>query len=104
MSICCVTWRGSSNCDIRGAEPDVEPHERLKERARARNVAFATTGRDGELSIQSGRIGRQWIFRFFCGFYFPRTFRLRWSPDHLKVTATIEQAALLGARCRVILR
>ncbi|MCX7700079.1 MAG: hypothetical protein N2039_04320, partial [Gemmataceae bacterium] len=35
-------------------------------------------------------------FRFFCEAYFPRTFHLAWSPDHLKVIARIEQAVLHG--------
>jgi len=35
-------------------------------------------------------------FRFFCEQYFPQTFHLPWSPDHLKVIAKIEQAVLEG--------
>ena len=35
-------------------------------------------------------------FRFFCEAYFPFTFHLAWSPDHLKVIAKIEQAVLEG--------
>jgi hypothetical protein len=35
-------------------------------------------------------------FRFFCEQYFPLTFSLPWSPDHLKVIAKIEQAVLRG--------
>ena len=35
-------------------------------------------------------------FRFFCEAYFPFTFHLAWSPDHLKVIAKIEQAVLHG--------
>ncbi len=33
---------------------------------------------------------------FFCEAYFPQTFHLAWSPDHLKVIAKIEQAVLHG--------
>jgi hypothetical protein len=35
-------------------------------------------------------------FRCFCDEYFPQTFHLAWSPDHLKVIAKIEQAVLEG--------
>ena len=35
-------------------------------------------------------------FRFFCETYFPDTFYLPWSDDHLKVIAKIEQAILRG--------
>ena len=35
-------------------------------------------------------------FRFFCEAYFPQTFSLPWSDDHLKVIAKIEQAVLRG--------
>jgi len=35
-------------------------------------------------------------FRFFCESYFPLTFHLNWSPDHLKVIGKIERAVLHG--------
>jgi hypothetical protein len=35
-------------------------------------------------------------FRAFCEAYFPRTFYLAWSPDHLKVIAKIEIAVIDG--------
>ncbi len=35
-------------------------------------------------------------FRGFCEQYFPQTFHLAWSPDHLAVIAKIEQAVLEG--------
>ncbi len=35
-------------------------------------------------------------FRLFCESYFPETFTLEWSPDHLKVIAKIETAVLTG--------
>ena len=35
-------------------------------------------------------------FRGFCEQYFPQTFHLAWSPDHLTVIAKIEQAVLEG--------
>ncbi|MEP0848350.1 MAG: phage terminase large subunit family protein [Phycisphaerae bacterium] len=74
-----------------------------KERAAQRNREIALLGRD----IATG----EWVhtprdpqrraraerdFQFFCEQYFPQTFHLPWSPDHLKVIAKIEQAVLEG--------
>ncbi len=81
-------------------EDDGDPYEKLKERARARNVALAIAGRDiGELPEvkdpeRKARAASD--FRFFCESYFPLTFHLAWSPDHLKVIERIEQAVLRG--------
>jgi hypothetical protein len=79
---------------------DGDPYERMKERARARNVALAIAGRDiGELPDVDS-VDRKTAaannFRYFCESYFPLTFHLPWSPDHLKVIARIEQAVLHG--------
>lgn len=35
-------------------------------------------------------------FQFFCDAYFPLTFHLAWSPDHLKIISKIEVAVLHG--------
>lgn len=81
-------------------EQEVDPYERLKERARARNVALALAGRDiGELPSVVDPARRQQAttnFRDFCEAYFPQTFHLPWSQDHLKVVRKIEQAVLHG--------
>ena len=81
-------------------EPDGDPYEKLKDRARARNVALAIAGRDiGDLpavvNIERKKQAAS-DFRFFCESYFPLTFHLPWSPDHLKVIGKIEQAVLRG--------
>jgi hypothetical protein len=81
-------------------EPEGDPYGKLKERARARNVAIALAGRDiGELPPvadpdRKARASRD--FRFFCESYFPLTFHLNWSDDHLKVINRIEQAVMSG--------
>jgi hypothetical protein len=81
-------------------DPQGDPYEKLKERARARNIALSLAGRDiGELPavVSPERKERAAAdFRFFCESYFPLTFHLPWSPDHLKVIAKIEQAVLHG--------
>src|SRR5262245_20845728 len=81
-------------------EPEGDPYEALKERARARNVALSLAGRDiGELPVVVNPQRKERAatdFRFFCESYFPLTFHLPWSPDHLKVIARIEEAVLRG--------
>jgi len=75
-------------------------YEAMKERAAQRNRELALLGRDiGELPpvVNPDRKARAATdFRFFCEQYFPQTFHLPWSPDHLKVIAKIEQAVLEG--------
>ncbi len=79
---------------------DADPYERMKESARARNAALALAGRDiGELSAvekpdRKERASRD--FQYFCESYFPLTFHLNWSPDHIKVINKIEQAVVHG--------
>lgn len=79
---------------------DVDPYERMKESARARNAALALAGRDiGELPAvenpdRKDRALRD--FQYFCESYFPLTFHLKWSPDHIKVIRKIEQAVVHG--------
>ena len=95
-----VAWLIQVRHTPRNDVPTEDPYERLKERARARNVALALAGRDiGELprpiDIDRRRLASR-DFRVFCDAYFPQTFSLPWSPDHLKVIAKIEQAVLQG--------
>jgi len=75
-------------------------YEAIKQRARARNIALSLEGRDiGELPAVVNPERKQRAerdFRFFCEQYFPLTFTLPWSADHLKVISKIEQAVLEG--------
>jgi hypothetical protein len=77
-----------------------DDYGQIKERARARNAASSQRGRDiGELPKvvkprRKKRADRD--FRYFCESYFPLTFSLGWSADHLKVIDRIEQAVLKG--------
>ena len=70
----------------------------MKERARLRNAMLSLSGRDiGDLppvADPAACPGRD--FRYFCETYFGQTFHLKWSDDHLKVIAKIEQAVLDG--------
>lgn len=75
-------------------------YETLKEQARARNAQLSLSGRDiGDLPAVVHPDRKQQAsrsLRLFCEQYFPQTFHLAWSPDHLKVIAKIEQAVLEG--------
>jgi len=81
-------------------ETDADPYETMKDRARARNAALSLAGRDiGELPAVVNPERKEKAatdFRFFCESYFPLTFHLAWSPDHVKVIRKIEQAVLHG--------
>jgi hypothetical protein len=75
-------------------------YEAMKERARLRNAMLSLSGRDiGDLPpvADAGRKEKAARdFRYFCEAYFPQTFHLKWSDDHLKVIGKIEQAVLEG--------
>ncbi|MGD8453647.1 MAG: phage terminase large subunit family protein [Phycisphaerae bacterium] len=78
-------------------------YEAHRERAAQRGREMALLGRDiagGEwvhppLNLER-RARAERDFRYFCEAYFPQTFHLPWSEDHLKVIAKIEQAVLEG--------
>ena len=84
-------------------KPVVDPakeYQAYKEKAAARARVSSEAGRDiGELppvanSQRKARAERD--FRYFCEAYFPLTFNLAWSPDHLKVITKVEEAVLHG--------
>ena len=77
-----------------------QTYEEKKAAVRNRNIALALAGRDiGELPEVMHpelKAACRRDFRMFCETYFPETFNLAWSPDHLKVIARIETAVLEG--------
>lgn len=81
-------------------DPPADPYAAVKERARARSAALSLAGRDiGDLPAVAKPERKALAaadFQFFCESYFPLTFHLAWSPDHLKVIRKIEQAVLHG--------
>lgn len=81
-------------------EKPVADYEAMKEAARARNAELSAIGRDiGDIPevIDPQRKTRAATdFQFFCETYFPETFCLPWSDDHLKVIAKTETAVLCG--------
>jgi hypothetical protein len=83
-------------------EPEKPPadYEAMKEAARARNAELSAIGRDiggiPEVVDPQRKARAREDFRFFCETYFPESFCLPWSDDHLKVIARIETAVLRG--------
>ncbi|MGB2824540.1 MAG: hypothetical protein WBF17_26430 [Phycisphaerae bacterium] len=75
-------------------------YEAIKEAARARNAELSAIGRDigaiPEVVDPQRKVRAETDFRFFCEAYFPQTFCLPWSDDHLKVIGKIELAVLRG--------
>jgi hypothetical protein len=71
-----------------------------KEAAAKTSRAQSLIGRDiaplPEIRDIERRLKAEQDFRFFCESYFPVTFNLPWSNDHLKVISRIEQAVLRG--------
>ncbi len=80
--------------------PEVRDYDGIREAARARNATLSKSGRDigplPEVADPARKKMCERDFRLFCESYFPETYALAWSPDHLKVIARIEQAVLLG--------
>lgn len=81
-------------------ETAVDPYTRVKEAARERAASIARSGRDiGPLPATADAEARDACrcdFRLFCEWYFPLTFNLAWSEDHLKVIGQIETSVLSG--------
>ncbi|OGV48559.1 MAG: hypothetical protein A2017_21195 [Lentisphaerae bacterium GWF2_44_16] len=84
----------------RRVETPPQNYEAMKEAARARNAEKSRTGRDigniPEVADPDRKKKCERSFRSFCENYFPETFSLEWSDDHLKVIVKIEQAVLHG--------
>lgn len=75
-------------------------YDKMKEQARARNAQAALCGRD---IAPLPKIGNPELremcrvnFQLYCETYFPETFPLAFSPDHLKAIKKIERAVLEG--------
>lgn len=81
-------------------EKPVADYEAMKEAARARNAELSAIGRDiGSIpAVQNPKrkADAENNFKNFCEAYFPETFCLPWSDDHLKVIRKIETAVLRG--------
>ena len=78
----------------------VDPYQAVKDRAQKRQREIALSSRDiGELPAvvdPERKAKAAGDFQFFCQTYFPESFYLPWSKDHLRVIAKIEQAIFRG--------
>jgi hypothetical protein len=83
-----------------GGTTPLSGYEALKERARARNAELSAAGRDignlPEVVDPERKVRALADFQVFAEEYFPHTFNLAWSPDHLKAIGRIEDAVLRG--------
>ena len=95
-----VAWLVQEHRRLSAEPGGLTGYDALRERARDRSMALSLSGRNiGELPAvadpeRKARTERD--FRFFCEQYFPQTFTLEWSDDHLKVIAKLEQAVMEG--------
>jgi len=95
-----VAWLAAVRHEPKPEPTEAEDYEAYRERKAKEARTLSVSGRDiGELPEvedreRKGRARRD--FRFFCEAYFPQTFHLTWSDDHLKVIAKIERAVLEG--------
>lgn len=76
------------------------PYERKKETERARNAEQSREGREigviPPVAKPRRKTAAKKSFRKFCECYFPQTFALAWSDDHLRVIGQIEQSVIKG--------
>ena len=83
----------------KGPEPGTPEYERHKDAAAARQATISRRGRDigaiPEVKDRGRREAARTCYRTFCT-YFPATFTLPWSRDHLRVIDRIEEVVLHG--------
>ena len=97
-----VAWLVTTRHEALAAsdEGGLTGYEAVKERARQRSILLSQSGRDigdlPEVADADRKANASTDFRMFCDVYFPQTFHLPWSDDHLKVIAKIERAVLEG--------
>jgi hypothetical protein len=79
----------------RPKKPLAETYERIKEASIERNREASRQSRDigpiPPVANPERRAEGEGSFRRWCEIYFPETFTLEWSPDHLRVIEMIEQ-------------
>ena len=95
-----VAWLASVRHERKPDPTEAEDYEAYRDRKAREARAISLSGRDigdlPEVDDAARKDRARGDFRFFCEAYFPQTFHLQWSADHLKVIAKIEQAVLDG--------
>ena len=80
--------------------PTARSYEERKEAERQRNAAQSLAGRDiaplPDVVNQERKTACEHNFQLFCETYFPDTYALEWSADHIKAIERIETAVLRG--------
>lgn len=81
-------------------ESTVRSYEERRDAERQRQAEQSLSGRDigplPEVGNPRRKTECERNFRLFCECYFPETFALEWSEDHIKVITKIETAVLFG--------
>lgn len=94
-----AAWLAWERHHPKAPEPP-QTYEEHKDRTARRGAELSAKGRDiGELPAVADpqrRLKAATDFQYFCEAYFPQSFHLEWSDDHLKVLRKIEQAVLHG--------
>jgi len=70
--------------------------ERMLARSKAMSASVRNIGEIPEVRDQARRARAERSLRAFAEAYFPQTFRLAWSEDHLRVLRRLEEAVLEG--------
>jgi len=95
-----VAWLAERQRAPKTPPAQLSAYEALKKRSAARNRSLAEAGRDiGAMPAVVNGVRREKAsgsFQAFCESYFPRTFHLAWSPDHLKAIEKVERSVLHG--------
>jgi hypothetical protein len=98
-----AAWLFHARQEMAGAGSTESGYEAHKDAVNARSRAASESSRDiaaegwvHEPKDVERKEECRTSFRLFCESYFPQTFHLAWSADHLKVIAKIEQAVLHG--------
>lgn len=97
----CIAWICTHRREeVKKRESGDIYYEERKNAARNRNIALAISGRNiGDLPDVKNpekKAACRENFRMFCETYFPHTFDLEWSEDHLKAIEKIENSVLRG--------
>ena len=95
-----AAWLAAIRREQADESDDDDSYEAYRDRKAREARAMSLAGRDiGELPSvvdPDRKRAASRDFRAFCESYFPLTFHLEWSEDHLRVIAKIEQAVLEG--------
>lgn len=79
-----------------GSDGYIAHRERMAREARDQSLSGRNIGEIPAVADPKRREKAERDFQYFCEQYFPQTFTMEWSDDHLKVIAKIERVVLDG--------